>query len=120
MIHTEFSALRSVVMADESERIKMPINEPAMGKRAKSQIQEYVEYYGGTFAVRVPLLRWRGCGVCCPVGRSVAVVVSCNVACFSTPQLSCFQYLIACVGDVVCFMSLCACEQARACSTLRC
>lgn len=49
-IHTEYSALRSVVMADESERIKMPINEPASGKRAKSQIQEYVEYFGGMCA----------------------------------------------------------------------
>merc|ERR1719291_779289 len=46
MIHTEYSALRSVVMADFDEKIKMPINEPANGKK-KSQIQEYVEYYGG-------------------------------------------------------------------------
>jgi 4-hydroxyphenylpyruvate dioxygenase len=38
-IHTEYSALRSVVMADFSERVKMPINEPAKGLR-KSQIQE--------------------------------------------------------------------------------
>jgi 4-hydroxyphenylpyruvate dioxygenase-like putative hemolysin len=50
-IHTEFSALRSVVMASPAEGIKMPINEPAMGKKKKSQIQEYVEYYGGA---------WRG------------------------------------------------------------
>ena len=48
MIHTEFSALRSIVMASPKEGIKMPINEPAMGKKKKSQIQEYVEYYGGT------------------------------------------------------------------------
>lgn len=53
MIHTEFSALRSTVMADPSERIKMPINEPAMGKKAKSQIQEFVEYYGGVSGVCV-------------------------------------------------------------------
>ena len=46
MLHTEYSALRSVVVADFDENIKMPINEPAAGKR-KSQIQEYVEYYGG-------------------------------------------------------------------------
>jgi 4-hydroxyphenylpyruvate dioxygenase len=45
-IHTDYSALRSIVMADWDERVKMPINEPANGKR-KSQIQEYVEYYGG-------------------------------------------------------------------------
>lgn len=45
-LHTEYSALRSIVMANWEETIKMPINEPAVGKR-KSQIQEYVEYYGG-------------------------------------------------------------------------
>lgn len=33
-------------MEDWDETIKMPINEPAGGKK-KSQIQEYVEYYGG-------------------------------------------------------------------------
>lgn len=37
-IHTEYSALRSVVMANYEESIKMPINEPAPGKK-KSQIQ---------------------------------------------------------------------------------
>jgi 4-hydroxyphenylpyruvate dioxygenase len=46
MLHTEYSALRSVVVADFDENIKMPINEPAAGKR-KSQIQEYVDFYGG-------------------------------------------------------------------------
>lgn len=33
MIHTEYSSLRSIVMADFDEKIKMPINEPAAGKR---------------------------------------------------------------------------------------
>lgn len=46
MLHTEYSALRSVVVADFDEKIKMPINEPASGKR-KSQIQEYCDFYGG-------------------------------------------------------------------------
>lgn len=45
-MHTEFSALRSIVMADYDEVVKMPINEPAPGLR-KSQIQEYVEFNGG-------------------------------------------------------------------------
>ena len=45
-IHTEYSSLRSIVMTDYDETIKMPINEPAQGKK-KSQIQEYVDYYGG-------------------------------------------------------------------------
>jgi 4-hydroxyphenylpyruvate dioxygenase len=33
-------------MADGKGRIKFPINEPAEGKR-KSQIEEYLEFYGG-------------------------------------------------------------------------
>lgn len=37
-MHTEFSALRSIVVTNWEETIKMPINEPAPGKR-KSQIQ---------------------------------------------------------------------------------
>lgn len=45
-LHTEYSSLRSIVVADYHERVKMPINEPATGLR-KSQIQEFVEYYGG-------------------------------------------------------------------------
>lgn len=45
-IHTDYSSLNSVVMASEGELVKMPINEPAKGLR-KSQIQEFVDYYGG-------------------------------------------------------------------------
>ncbi len=45
-VHTEYSSLRSIVVTNYEETIKMPINEPAPGKR-KSQIQEYVDYYGG-------------------------------------------------------------------------
>lgn len=45
-IHTKYSSLRSIVVSNISETIKMPINEPASGLR-KSQIQEYVDYYGG-------------------------------------------------------------------------
>ncbi|GBO44447.1 4-hydroxyphenylpyruvate dioxygenase [Araneus ventricosus] len=37
-IHTEYSALRSIVVTNYEETIKMPINEPAPGKK-KSQIQ---------------------------------------------------------------------------------
>jgi 4-hydroxyphenylpyruvate dioxygenase len=45
-ISTEYSALMSIVMSDDSSSIKFPINEPAGGKR-KSQIEEYLEYYRG-------------------------------------------------------------------------
>jgi 4-hydroxyphenylpyruvate dioxygenase len=53
-IMTEYSALRSVVMTDYDEGVKMPINEPALGKK-KSQIQEYVEFYGGAGAQHIAL-----------------------------------------------------------------
>ena len=43
-ISTEYSALMSKVMANGNGRIKLPINEPADGKR-KSQIEEYLDYY---------------------------------------------------------------------------
>uniref|UniRef100_A0A8D0CL58 4-hydroxyphenylpyruvate dioxygenase n=1 Tax=Scleropages formosus TaxID=113540 RepID=A0A8D0CL58_SCLFO len=45
-LKTDFSALNSIVVTNYEETVKMPINEPAAG-RCKSQIQEYVEYYGG-------------------------------------------------------------------------
>ncbi|KAJ1846794.1 hypothetical protein LPJ70_001857 [Coemansia sp. RSA 2708] len=45
-ISTEYSSLRSIVMAEWNEKVKMPINEPAKGLR-KSQIDEYIEFYGG-------------------------------------------------------------------------
>ena len=44
-ISTEYSALMSKVVWDGEGKIKLPINEPAEGKR-KSQIEEYLEYYG--------------------------------------------------------------------------
>jgi 4-hydroxyphenylpyruvate dioxygenase len=47
-ISTEYSALMSKVMMDGTGKIKFPINEPAQGrKKGKSQIQEYLDYYGG-------------------------------------------------------------------------
>ena len=45
-ISTEYSSLMSKVMANGNDRIKFPINEPAQGKK-KSQIDEYLEFYGG-------------------------------------------------------------------------
>jgi len=55
MIHTEYSALRSIVVTNWEETIKMPINEPASGRRAISQIQEYVDYYGGAGVQHIAL-----------------------------------------------------------------
>ena len=45
-IATEYSALMSKVVANGNHRVKFPLNEPAIGKR-KSQIDEYLEFYGG-------------------------------------------------------------------------
>src|SRR5947209_1632173 len=45
-ISTEYTALMSKVMANGNGRVKFPINEPAEGKK-KSQIDEYLEFYGG-------------------------------------------------------------------------
>jgi 4-hydroxyphenylpyruvate dioxygenase len=45
-IATEYSALMSKVVADGTRTVKFPINEPAVGKK-KSQIDEYLEFYGG-------------------------------------------------------------------------
>jgi len=46
-VSTKYSSLRSIVMANENEIIKMPINEPAEGLK-KSQIQEFIDYYKGS------------------------------------------------------------------------
>ena len=54
-ISTEYSALMSIVMSDDSYSIKFPINEPAGGRR-KSQIEEYLEYYGGPGVQHIALL----------------------------------------------------------------
>jgi 4-hydroxyphenylpyruvate dioxygenase len=54
MLHTDYSALNSIVVADFDEVIKLPINEPAKGKR-KSQIQEYVDYYVGAGVQHIAL-----------------------------------------------------------------
>jgi 4-hydroxyphenylpyruvate dioxygenase len=43
-ISTEYSALRSTVVASPNRQIKFPINEPAEG-RIRSQIQEYIDYH---------------------------------------------------------------------------
>ncbi len=55
-ISTEYSALMSKVMASGNHLIKMPINEPAEGKK-KSQIQEYLEWHDMTPGVQHVALR---------------------------------------------------------------
>ncbi|MET8979169.1 4-hydroxyphenylpyruvate dioxygenase [Streptomyces sp. NPDC004539] len=53
-IATEYSALMSKVVADGTLKVKFPINEPAPGKK-KSQIDEYLEFYGGAGVQHIAL-----------------------------------------------------------------
>jgi 4-hydroxyphenylpyruvate dioxygenase len=45
-IATKYSALMSKVVTSGNHRVKFPLNEPAIGTR-RSQIDEYLEFYGG-------------------------------------------------------------------------
>jgi 4-hydroxyphenylpyruvate dioxygenase len=45
-IATDYSALMSKVVSNGNHRVKFPLNEPAIAAR-KSQIDEYLEFYGG-------------------------------------------------------------------------
>lgn len=54
-ISTEYSALMSKVMAGGGGKVKFPINEPAEGKK-KSQIQEYLDFYGSPGVQHVALI----------------------------------------------------------------
>ncbi|MGA5196270.1 4-hydroxyphenylpyruvate dioxygenase [Streptomyces exfoliatus] len=53
-IATEYSALMSKVVADGTLKVKFPINEPAIAKK-KSQIDEYLEFYGGAGVQHIAL-----------------------------------------------------------------
>jgi 4-hydroxyphenylpyruvate dioxygenase len=52
-ISTEYSALMSTVVWD-GDRIVLPINEPATGRR-KSQIEEYLDFYGSAGVQHIAL-----------------------------------------------------------------
>ncbi|KAI0101822.1 4-hydroxyphenylpyruvate dioxygenase [Nemania sp. FL0031] len=54
-ICTEFSALNSIVMSSANAVVKMPINEPAPGKK-KSQIEEFVIFNSGAGVQHIALL----------------------------------------------------------------
>jgi 4-hydroxyphenylpyruvate dioxygenase len=53
-IATDYSALMSKVVASGNHRVKFPLNEPAIGKK-RSQIDEYLEFYGGPGAQHLAL-----------------------------------------------------------------
>ncbi|GAW15693.1 hypothetical protein ANO14919_051120 [Xylariales sp. No.14919] len=54
-ICTDFSALNSIVMSSANAVVKMPINEPAAGKK-KSQIEEFVTFNSGPGVQHIALL----------------------------------------------------------------
>jgi 4-hydroxyphenylpyruvate dioxygenase len=53
-IATSYSALMSKVVANGNHRVKFPLNEPAIAQR-RSQIDEYLEFYGGPGAQHLAL-----------------------------------------------------------------
>ena len=53
-IATDYSALMSKVVASGNHRVKFPLNEPAIAKK-KSQIDEYLTFYGGPGAQHLAL-----------------------------------------------------------------
>jgi 4-hydroxyphenylpyruvate dioxygenase len=53
-IATDYSALMSKVVANGNHRVKFPLNEPALAKK-KSQIDEFLEFYGGPGAQHLAL-----------------------------------------------------------------
>lgn len=54
-VATEYSAMNSKVVQNGTGQIKLPLVEPASGKR-KSQIEEYLDYYDGPGVQHIALL----------------------------------------------------------------
>ena len=91
-ISTEYSALMSIVMSDGGHNIKFPINEPAEGKGGKSQIQEYIDFYGSAGAQHVALL--------CRDIRSTVAKLKANGIEFLTVPDTYYDELPSRVGDI--------------------
>jgi 4-hydroxyphenylpyruvate dioxygenase len=77
-IATDYSALMSKVVANGNHLVKFPLNEPAIGKK-KSQIDEYLEFYGGPGAQHVALATH-------DIVATVEAMVSEGVEFLSTPD----------------------------------
>jgi 4-hydroxyphenylpyruvate dioxygenase len=89
-IATEYSALMSKVVADGSRKVKFPLNEPAVGKR-KSQIDEYLEFFGGPGVQHIALATD-------DIVASVRAMAAAGVEFLSTPG-SYYDELGSWVGD---------------------
>jgi 4-hydroxyphenylpyruvate dioxygenase len=90
-ISTEYSALMSIVMSDGSYAIKFPINEPAPGRR-KSQIDEYLDFYGGPGVQHIAMLTT-------DIARTVRTLKGGGVDFLSVPE-SYYDALPARVGAI--------------------
>ncbi|HJW92084.1 MAG TPA: 4-hydroxyphenylpyruvate dioxygenase, partial [Thermoanaerobaculia bacterium] len=90
-ISTEYSALMSIVMSDDNRVVKFPINEPAPGRK-KSQIDEYLEWYGGAGVQHVALL-------CGDIIEAVSRLKANGVEFLSVPD-SYYEELAARVGEI--------------------
>ena len=89
-IATEYSALMSKVVADGSRKVKFPLNEPAVGQR-KSQIDEYLEFYGGPGVQHIALTTD-------DIVASVRAMTAAGVEFLTTPD-SYYDELGSWVGD---------------------
>ena len=90
-ISTEFTALRSKVMRNSSGTIKLPINEPAPGRK-RSQIEEYLDSYGGAGVQHVAIAT-------ADIVATVRALQANGVELLSTPA-SYYDDLRARVGDI--------------------
>jgi 4-hydroxyphenylpyruvate dioxygenase len=90
-ISTEYSALMSIVMSDNSYAIKFPINEPAPGRR-KSQIDEYLDFYAGPGVQHIAMLTT-------DIARTVRALKGSDVAFLSVPG-SYYESMSARVGRI--------------------
>ncbi|MCD0448618.1 4-hydroxyphenylpyruvate dioxygenase [Actinocorallia sp. API 0066] len=77
-IATDYSALMSKVVANGNHRVKFPLNEPAIARK-RSQIDEFLEFYGGPGAQHLALATG-------DILRTVDVLVAEGVEFLSTPD----------------------------------
>ena len=91
-ISTEYSALMSIVMSDDSHSVKFPINEPAPGRR-KSQIEEYLDCNYGPGVQHVAM-------ACKSVVETVAKLHANGVEFLRVPDTY-YETLEQRVGDIV-------------------
>jgi 4-hydroxyphenylpyruvate dioxygenase len=89
-IATEYSALMSKVVANGTRTVKFPLNEPAAGKK-KSQIDEYLEFYGGPGVQHIALTTD-------DIVASVEAMTAAGVEFLSTPD-SYYDDLASWVGE---------------------